>query len=87
MWRFGEVLQPLPQNTRRIDVTVGTAPAEEIRYLSASGGTIYGDGSDKIFIWRTKQNQIELIDFHIRNQDVNDRVVVTFPRHVQVFSL
>ena len=84
MWRYGEVLLPLPRNVRRIDVTSGSAPAEEVRYLSASGGTLYSDGAEKIFIWRTRQHQVELFDFHIRNQEANDAVVISFPRHVQV---
>ena len=84
MWRYGEVLLPLPPNARRIDVGTGKGPAEEVQYAPECGGAHYGEGKEKLFVWRTAQNQLELFDLHVRNQELNEGVVVNFPRHVQV---
>ena len=56
----------------------------KFRYLTTCGGTNYGEGGQKVLVWRTKQHQIELFDFHLRNQELNDAVTINFPRRVQV---
>ena len=65
---------------------LGSAPTEEVRYLTTCGGTNYGEGAQKVIVWRTKQHQIELFDFHLRNQELNDALTINFPRRVQVIS-
>ena len=82
MWSYGEVLLPLPDTSRRIDIRDGSPPTDQVKYVQKCGGLDLSNGSS--LLWRNDDNKLELIQFHPQEQGLNASVTIAFPRNVQV---
>ena len=82
MWSYGEVLLPLPDTSRRIDIRGGSPPSDQVKYVQKCGGLDLANGSS--LLWRNDDNKLELMQFHPQEQGLNESVTIAFPRNVQV---
>jgi hypothetical protein len=82
MWSYGEVLLPLPDTSRRIDIRDGSPPSDQVKYVQKCGGLDLANGSS--LLWRNDDNKLELMQFHPQEQGLNESVTIAFPRNVQV---
>ena len=82
MWSYGEVLLPLPDTSRRIDIRDGSPPADQVKYIQKCGGLDLSNGSS--LLWRNDDNKLELMQFHPQEPELNESVTIAFPRNVQV---
>ena len=82
MWSYGEVLLPLPDTSRRIDIREGSPPSDQVKYVQKCGGLDLENGSS--LLWRNDDNKLELMQFHPSEKGLNESVTIAFPRNVQV---